>query len=159
MKRLIALPLAAVLALLPGTASAASIGEKCDALVDELNARREPNVRLRWLLCSIAHNRARHLANGYMGPSGNGHWIAYVMRKLDEAGVCWRGVGEAIGWTTATGTPRALAERFVSLWRNSPNHWPMLSSSTYDRAGGSTRVGIVNPSRTYAVLLVMDSCA
>lgn len=148
----------ALLFAFPVSASAASIGEKCTALVTELNSRREPNVRQSSLLCSIGHSRALQLANGYMGPKGNGHNIGYVIRRLDDAGVCWRNVGEAIAWTTATGTPTQLAERIVDLWHDSPSHWPMLASSIYDRAGGSMRVGIVNPSRTYVVLLVADFC-
>lgn len=157
MLRATVLALALIFAL-PAVASGASIGEKCTALVGELNSQREPNVRQSSLLCSIGHSRALQLANGYMGPKGNGHYIQYVVRRLNDSGVCWRGVGEAIGWTTASGTPTQLADRFVGLWHDSANHWPMLSSSTYDRAGGSTRVGIVNPSRTYAVLLVADFC-
>ena len=157
MLRAVLLAVALVLAF-PAAVSGATIAEKCAAFTVELNAQREPNVRQSSLLCSIAHSRALQLANGYMGPTGNGHDVGYVVRRLNQAGVCWRGVGEAIGWTTATGTPAQLAARFVDLWHASPSHWPMLSSSIYDRAGGSTRVGIVNPSRTFAVVLVADFC-
>ena len=157
MLRAVLLACALILAF-PVSASGASIYEKCRALTTELNARRDPDVRQRTLLCEIGHKRAIQLAKGYMGPRGDGHNIGYVVRKLNESGVCWKAVGEAIGWTTATGTPTQVADRFMDLWQASASHWPMLSSRIYDRAGGSMRVGIVNPSRTYVVLLVADFC-
>ena len=134
----------------------ATIAEKCDALVDELNARRDPNVRLRTILCEIAHSRSLQQAKGIRGPKGDGHWIAYVVYRLDRAGIRWCNVGEAIAWTTARYTLSAdYASRFVGVWRSSPNHWPMLSSSSYQQAGGSFRASLIGDGRTYATLLVL----
>jgi hypothetical protein len=150
---------AAVIALalifaLPAVASGASIASKCDSMVDELNARRDPNVRLRALLCDIAHSRSIQQAKGIKGPKGDGHWIQYVVRRLNSAGVCWRNVGEAIAWTTATPS----ASRFLTLWWASDSHRTMLASRIYDRAGGSWRASLIGDGRTYATLIVADFC-
>lgn len=151
----VALGLAFALFVVPINVSAASIGTKCSALVTELNRYRSPNVRLRSILCDIAHSRALQLAKGYKGPKGDGHNIQYVVRRLSSAGVCFRNVGEAIAWT---GWPPSAA-RFINMWRTlgATTHWPMLSSSRYDRAGGSWRASVVG-SGTYAVVIVMDAC-
>lgn len=150
MKAVIAVALAlSVLLALPAAASGASIGAKCQALVTELNRYREPNVRVRSILCTIAHNRSLQMARAGYGF----HNIAYVQRKLAAAGVCYRNVGEVIAWTTRTPS----ASRFISMWRGSSVHWSILTASRYDRAGGSWRAGLYD-SRTYSTMLVLDSC-
>jgi len=138
-----------ILLAFPTNAAAATIGEKCVALTAELNRFREPDVRLRSLLCTIGH--ARSLAQAHAGRGF--HDIAYVARKLNEAGVCYRLIGEAIAWT---GWPPTAAH-FIGLWRASAPHWSLLSASRYDRSGGSWRAALVG-SGTYATFLVLDSC-
>jgi len=129
---------------------------RCELLVNALNAQRSPNVRLQALLCRIAHARATQNAAGYKGPNGDGHNIAYVVRKLNESGICWRNVGEAIAWSTRT---PPSATHFIAIWKASPNHWPMLSASRYDRAGGSWHAATVGDlRRTYAVMVVLNTC-
>jgi uncharacterized protein YkwD len=160
MKTIRAVVVAALIAagagiLLPAPA-AATIDLRCEVLVRELNRYRDPNVRIRSLLCDIARARSQQNAAGYLGPRGDGHNIAYVVRRLDRAGVCWKNVGEAIGWTTLKSQYASVyARRFVELWRASPEHWPMLSASRYDRAGGGMTRG---SGRMYAVLIVLDTC-
>ena len=114
MKRLAA-PLALTLVLLlPSSASGATIAAKCHALVTELNVRRSPNVRLRSLLCDIAHARSIQQARaGRMF-----HNIAYVTRRLTRAGVCWRNVGEVVAYTTRSPS----ASRYLSMWWASDTH-------------------------------------
>jgi uncharacterized protein YkwD len=147
--RRLALPLAVVCTLLmPASASGATIAAKCHALVTELNVRRSPNVRLRAILCDIAHARSIQQARaGRMF-----HNIAYVTRRLTRAGVCYRNVGEVVAYTTRTPS----ASRYLSMWWNSTTHRAVLSASRYDRAGGSWRAS--SNGATYATMLVLDSC-
>jgi uncharacterized protein YkwD len=150
-KRLAAVPLAVVLLLgLPLSASAASIASKCSALVSEVNRHRSLELRVRGILCDIAHARAIQQAKGRL----SAHNIAYVQRSLQRAGVCYRNVGEVVAWTTRTPSARL----FVSMWMGSSIHRGILLNTRYDRAGGSWRAGIARPAYTYAVTVVMDAC-
>lgn len=152
---------AAILALVlafafPATVTAHHVETRCDLMVRALNAQREPNVRIKWLLCRIAHARATQNAAGFKRADGSSHNIAYVARKLEEAGVCYRNVGEAIAWSTRN---PPSASHFIAIWKKSPNHWPMLSGTRYDRAGGSWHKATTGDlRRTYAVVIVLDSC-
>lgn len=152
MKRAILAFLLAVtlLVALPLTASAASIAEKCQALVTELNARRDPNVRVRALLCEIAHSRSLQQARaGRMF-----HNIPYVVRRLSSAGVCFRNVGEVVAYTTA----KPSASRYLGLWWASTTHRAVLSATRYERAGGSWRASLTGNGATYATMLTLDGC-
>jgi uncharacterized protein YkwD len=107
----------------------------------------------RSLLCSIAHSRSLQQARGRAG-----HYIEYVVRRLNSAGVCWRNVGEAIGWTTATGSVSYLADRYMTMWWNSDSHRTMLDGDRYDSGGGSWRASLLGDGRTYATYIVVDFC-
>jgi uncharacterized protein YkwD len=151
MKRpLLAAMLASVLLVgLPIAASAATIAAKCSALVTELNQQRNPDVRLRDYLCTIAHNRSLQQARaGRMF-----HNTAYVARKLDERGIRWCSLGEVVAYSSRNPS----ASLFIGMWRNSPTHWNLLTSTRYDSAGGSWRVSDVN-GFTYATMILVDLC-
>jgi hypothetical protein len=119
---------------------------KCTALVAELNARRS-DVRTMYALCIIGRERTQRMASA--GTAW--HDIGYVQRRLGDFRICYRNVGEAIGYTSATS---GIAARFMSLWWASDSHRTMLSASRYDRAGGSWTTS----ERTYAAMYVVDSC-
>jgi hypothetical protein len=138
----------ALLFALPASASADHnpTHTKCTALVTELNARRT-DVRTLYVLCIIGRERTKQMA-----AAGTAwHDLAYVTRRLRDFRICYRNVGEAIGWTTATS---GFAARFMGLWWASDPHRRMLSGSIYDRAGGSWTTS----GRTYAAMYVLDSC-
>lgn len=46
----------------------------------------------------------------------------------------WFSCGEAIGYTTNAWGPRAAASLY-SMWRNSPEHWALLTSASYNYVG------------------------
>ncbi len=46
----------------------------------------------------------------------------------------WFSCGEAIGYTTDAWGPQAAASLY-SMWRNSPEHWALLMSSSYNYVG------------------------
>lgn len=132
-------------------ARASHVPTRCSLMTQELNTRRSPDVRLRSLLCDIAHSRAIQLAHGQRGPTGNGHNVAYVRWRLDRAGVCYSNVGEAIAWST-----RVTADHFIDIWWASPKHRAVLDGDRYDRGGGSWRASEIGRG-SYAVYLVLDT--
>jgi hypothetical protein len=136
---LFALPLAA-------SANHTTTHTKCTALVTELNARRS-DVRTLYALCIIGRERTQRMASA----GSAWHDLAYVTRRLRDFRICYRNIGEVIGWTTATS---GIAARFMDLWWASDPHRTILAASRYDRAGGSWTTS----GRTYAAMYVLDSC-
>lgn len=130
-------------------ARASHVQTRCSLMTQELNSRRSPDVRLKWLLCDIAHRRATQMA-----AAGRGfHDLDYIMRRLDRAGVCWSNVGEAVGWST-----RKSVDWWFGLWWQSSTHRRVLAGTRYDRGGGSWHAAINGDMRrTYFVYIVLDT--
>ena len=55
-------------------------------------------------------------------------------RQLTAAGVTWLGWGEDIGWTTYP-WGNAAGDSLYTMWKASPDHWRLMTSSTYNYVG------------------------
>lgn len=55
-------------------------------------------------------------------------------RQLTAAGVSWLGWGEDIGWTTYP-WGNAAGDSLYTMWKASPDHWTLMTSSTYNYVG------------------------
>jgi uncharacterized protein YkwD len=136
-----------LLALAPSASGTHTVWTRCTALTGVLNLYRSPDLRVRSLLCDVAHSRS------YLQWKAGRifHDLTRVMRALNAAGVCWRNVGEAVAWNNYG----ASARIFIRMWRGSPIHWDMLTARRYDRGGGSwySRDGL-----HYATYYVLDLC-
>lgn len=160
MRFLAACVLAVLLTLAAASAASANHTKthtRCTALVTQINKiRTRTDLRILYALCIIGRERAKRFA-----AAGEAwHNVDYAIRRMREMGWSYGwgrdfcGIGEAIGWTTATGTPNYLAARFARLWHDSAAHWPILNSGTYQRAGGDM---IRGGGRTYVAFYVVDT--
>src|SRR5450759_1357287 len=61
-------------------------------------------------------------------------FVVSLCHALTGHAITWYSCGEAIGYTTYAWGPRAAASLY-SLWRNSPEHWALLMSASYDYVG------------------------
>jgi hypothetical protein len=85
------------------------------------------------LLDDIASRRATQMVNeGELE-----HNIAYVTRRLNSAGVCWKTFGEIIAWER--GYPEYSSDRTMLAWMNSPLHRDIVMEPVYNAAGGAWR--------------------
>jgi len=65
------------------------------------------------------------------------HDLDYVTHRLNEAGVCWKGVGEILAWER--GWPDYDYNRTAKAWFDSPTHHDIMLGSGYNAAGGAWR--------------------
>jgi hypothetical protein len=80
------------------------------------------------------------------------HDLDLVGRKLDAAGLCWRGMGEIIAYNS-TGS----IERFGEQWFNSKaGHKEIMLGSGYTHAGGSWTKA--SSGRYYAAMIFVQLC-
>lgn len=87
------------------------------------------------LLDDIASHRASQLVKlNYMK-----HDIDYVTRRLNDAGVCWKGVGEILAWEK--GWPDYDYDRTAAAWYRSDDHRAIMMGDAYNAAGGAWRSG------------------
>jgi hypothetical protein len=76
--------------------------------------------------------------------------------QLDAAGIAAKSWGEALGYTFTAWGPDVAPELY-RLWRNSPTHWGLIQSRTFNRIG----VGVARASdgATYAAIVFIQSPA
>ena len=88
-------------------------------------------LRLDGRLRAIADDRAAALAAlGVLDHGAAGD----LQSQLGRAGIQWYAWGEAIGWTTDSWGLGA-AQSLFAMWRNSPQHWALLMSPTFNYVG------------------------
>ena len=135
MARAIALLLAsllmATLALAEATPVRAAGGDGLREAANEYRATEDlaPVVGTA-LLDDIANHRAARMAN----QDNLEHDMDYVMRRLNEAGVCWSGFGEIIAWDNY---PTYDYDFTMGLWWNSPLHHDVMMGANYNAAGAA----------------------
>ena len=81
------------------------------------------------------------------------HDLAYVERRLDALGICYRNVAEILAWTSGEGD----YERFVYKWSISTSGHREIILGSYTHAGGSRERGA--DGRYYAVMIFATLCA
>lgn len=148
--RLTVAALSAAMALAAlGAASPVQATTRGDGLRAAANAIRTnpPNdepavgrVRGKAILDSIARARADQLVtlNEREGTKDHillEHDMEYVIRRLNRADVCWRGVGEIIAYTTRT--DYSYPSTIDQWWRSKAGHHEILMGEDYNAAGGS----------------------
>jgi uncharacterized protein YkwD len=89
-------------------------------------------LRLDVRLVALAGERATWMADH--GLMTHASVDGSLSDALTIRAIRWYSCGEAIGYTTYGWGPRAAASLY-SLWRNSPEHWALLMSATYDYVG------------------------
>jgi hypothetical protein len=82
------------------------------------------------------------------------HDIDYVTRRLNDAGVCWSGVGEIIAWER--GYPDYDYARTMLAWWNSPTHHDIMMGAAYNAAGGAWRTA--SDGAHYSVMVFAVLC-
>lgn len=82
------------------------------------------------LLDDIATRRAARMAN----EKAMEHDMDYVMRRLNDSGVCWSGFGEIIAWDNS---PTYNADFTVGMWWDSPMHHDVMMGENYNAAGAA----------------------
>ena len=82
------------------------------------------------LLDDIATRRAARMAQ----KNELEHDMEYVVRRLNDSGVCWSGFGEIIAWENY---PDYSPDRAMEMWWNSPRHRDIMMGESYNNAGGA----------------------
>ena len=90
-------------------------------------------VALNSLIDQIAVERGHQLA----AAGQLGHDFAYLERRFDDLGICWRGYGEIVAYNSRVTSPRSATQ-----WYNSTTHRGIMLGD-YTHAGGSRRAGTV----------------
>jgi len=103
------------------------------------------------LLDDIASHRASQMVASNLLE----HDIDYVTSRLNNAGVCWQGVGEIIAWEA--GWPSYDYDRTVLAWWNSPTHRDIMMGSAYNAAGGAWRTA--SDGAHYSVMVFVTLCS
>jgi uncharacterized protein YkwD len=109
-----------------------------------------PPVKLHGVVDEIAVQRAAQLA----AARRLGHDFDYLMRRLDEEGVCWRAIGEVVAWNSESEAGRL--EQFVSQWYHSDPHREVMLGSGYTHAGASWKTG--SDGHHYAAMIFVKIC-
>ena len=110
-----------------GTAS--TIETKILSLVNAARERRGvAPLRLRASLVDFAGDRAAKMAS-----TGVLKHPKCLPCRLDRRGISYSTYGETIAWTFPWGTEAAA--KLFRIWKNSPPHWGILMSPSYDRIG------------------------
>jgi uncharacterized protein YkwD len=82
------------------------------------------------------------------------HDFDYLIRRLDEEGICWQALGEIVAWNSEPEATRV--EGFVSQWYDSDGHRDIMLGSNYTHAGGSWKTG--SDGRNYAAMVFVQIC-
>jgi Cysteine-rich secretory protein family len=154
MARAIALLLAALLMATLALAWAAPVrAAGGDGLREAANAYRATEdlapVVGTALLDDIANHRAARMAN----QDNLEHDMDYVMRRLNEAGVCWSGFGEIIAWDNY---PTYDYDFTMGLWWNSPLHHDVMMGEGYNAAGAAWDTS--DGGSHYSVMVFVTLC-
>ena len=109
--------------------TAGDIEAKILALVNKARVERgkEP-LQLRASLVDFAGDRAEEMAS-----SGVLKHPKCLPCRLDRRGISYSTYGETIAWSYPWGIE--AARKIYRIWKNSPPHWGLLMSSSYDRVG------------------------
>jgi hypothetical protein len=75
------------------------------------------------------------------------------MRRLNQSGLCWNGVGEIIAWESGYGTHSYL--RTVDQWWASQGHHDIIVGD-YNGAAGA--YGVSSSGSTYSVMIFVKLC-
>jgi uncharacterized protein YkwD len=81
------------------------------------------------------------------------HDLDYVMRRLNQTGLCWSGVGEIIAYERGYGTHSYL--RTVDRWWASQAHHDIIVGD-YNGAAGA--YGVSSSDTTYSVMIFVKLC-
>ena len=129
-------------------------GQDGGAMVDIANRYRAnagvAPVKLHAGIDEIAVERGRQLA----AARTLGHDFDYIIRRLEEKGICWRALGEIVAWNTASDSERL--EHFATQWYNSDPHREIMLGTTYTHAGGSWKTG--GDGHHYAAMVFVKVC-
>jgi hypothetical protein len=81
------------------------------------------------------------------------HDFDYVIHRLNQAGVCWRGVGEIIAWDPWTDYN---FDAVVGMWWNSQLHHEIMMGEGYNTAGGAWKRA--DDGGNYSVMVFVEQC-
>lgn len=76
-----------------------------------------------------------------------------LVSGLSLRAIQWYGYGEAIAYSTATGS--AAATHLFRLWLTSPAHWALLTSSKFNYLG--VGISVSGSGRTYGSIVLTES--
>ena len=96
---------------------------------------------------------AKERANQMAGADEMAHDLDYVMRRLDQSGICWDGVGEIIAFERGYGDHSYL--RTVDQWWASKGHHDIIVGR-YNGAAGSYAISA--SAGTYSVMIFVHLC-
>jgi hypothetical protein len=82
------------------------------------------------------------------------HDLDYVTHRLNEAGVCWKLVGEILAWER--GWPDYDYERTAQAWFDSDTHRAIMLGDRYNAAGGAWRG--TPDMQHYSVMVFVELC-
>lgn len=153
--KLLPLGLALVLLGIPvAAANAATISPPERQIMAAVNEARVANglvpLRSDYRLWTLADERATAMASLDVlsheagGPLESG---------LGGSAIQWFGYGEVIAWSTASST--AAAGHLFDLWRNSPSHWTLLTSRSFNYLG--IGLAVSSSGRTYGSIVLTES--
>jgi uncharacterized protein YkwD len=81
------------------------------------------------------------------------HDFDYVIHRLNQAGVCWRGVGEIIAWDPWTDYNY---DAVVGMWWDSPVHHDIMMGAGYNAAGGAWKRS--DGGGNFSVMVFVELC-
>ena len=153
--KLLPLGLTLALLILPiAAASATTIGDPERQIMAAVNEARAADglvpLRSDYRLWTLADERASAMASVDVlshdagGSLGGG---------LGGEAIQWYGYGEVIAYSTASSS--AAAAHLFELWRNSPSHWALLTSSSFNYLG--IGLAVSNSGRTYGSIVLTES--
>jgi putative cell wall-binding protein len=149
---LLAMAVVAVTALAAPSHAAAVGGDTFVALTNEKRASvGVPPVGLSAAVDRISVERAAAMAKSDLFQ----HDLAYVERRLNELGQCWKSVGEIIAWER--GYPSYSYQRTIDAWWASSGHHAIMVGD-YNAAGGSWAVSSATGT-TYSVMVFVKLCS
>ena len=107
-------------------------------------------LRSDYRLWIMADERATAMANAQILSHGIGGSLSAT---LTGRSIQWYGHGEVIAWTSAS--PASSSAELFRMWANSPSHWALLTSSTFNYLG----VGLAYTSSglTYGSIVLTES--
>jgi hypothetical protein len=151
------LPLGLALALLGipvAAASATTISAPERQIMAAVNEARAANglvpLRSDYRLWALADDRANAMASADV----LSHEVGGALDGgLGGHAIQWYGYGEVIAWSTASST--AAAAHLFDLWRNSPSHWTLLTSRSFNYLG--IGLAVSSSGRTYGSIVLTES--
>lgn len=136
------------------TASASSITTPERQIMTEVNQARVANglvpLRSDYRLWGLADERAAAMASANVLSHGAAGSLA---DGLNRRGIQWYTHGEVIAYST--GSASAAATYLFELWANSPPHWALLTSSSFNYLGVGLAVSASGV--TYGSIVLTES--